>query len=469
MSNIVLFGDRKHALDQTTLDFVGSRGVRAVSLVDLDVPICPGFVIPNDVLETFDGTSSAWAVLKEPVGAVERGMGRHFASSNDHPLLLKATESPMLNVSSALPSIHHLGLCESTIDQVATAAGEKFAYREYAYMIASIIRLELSTGVDEQRRAALQAFVDDLQAPKTKAAVLKVFDKHKGVLQEEIFTEPFFQLSYVLKLFQAAFAMSPTSEDSAVLVQAMVYGNIGDGSSSGYLYTHNIISGADELQGEFFPQAFDEHSVKGKSLSGLPQEHLDALRTLARTLEDHFRELRYVRFTIEHEKLWLIEQSAVSNKSTQAEIKTLLDLMRRGVVSQEYVINAIKPGRLAEILHPTLDPSSVAKFETIRGGIAGSVGAAIGRVYFSTDRLIDAHRAAQIQGEDTDVILAMTATFAGDVKGIEIAQGVLSSEGGYASHAPVVARSLGKVALVRSDITFKAKSMTDRRPSDQRG
>lgn len=461
MSNIVLFGDRKHALDQTTLDYVGSRGVRAVSLVDLDVPICPGFVIPNDVLGALPGAAgSAWAVLKEPVGVVERGMGRHFGSSDGHPLLLKATESPMLNVRSALPSIHHLGLCESTIDQVAALTGEKFAYHEYAYMIASVLRLELATDVDDQRRAKLQAFADDLQTTKTKAAVLKVLDKHKGVLQEEVFTEPSFQLAYVLKLFRAAFAMSPTSEDSAVMVQAMVYGNTDNDSSYGYLYTHNIISGADELQGEFFPQAFDEHSGKGKRLSGLSKEYVDQLQTLARTLEDHFRELRYIRFTIESGKLWLIEQATVSNKSTQAEIKTLLDLMHRGVVDQKYVINAIKPGRLAEILHPTLDPASVAEFKTIRGGIAGSVGAAIGRVYFSTDRLIDAHREAQIQGQDTDVILAMTATFAGDVKGIEIAQGVLSSEGGYASHAPVVARSLGKVALVRSDVTFKAKSMT---------
>lgn len=461
MSEIVLFGDRKHSLDQSTLEVAGSRGVRAVSLVDLDVPICPGFVVPNDALETFTGdTSDALAALKKPIGAVEKGMGRGFGGSDDQTLLLKATESPMLNVRSALPSVHHLGLCESTIEIVVKSAGEKFAYQEYAYMIASILRLELATGVDEQRRAALQAFADDLQATKTKASVRKAFDKHKGVLQEELFTEPFFQLSYVLKLFQAAFKTSPTSEDSAVLVQAMVYGNIGDDSSSGYFYTHNIISGDDELQGEFFTQAFDETSGKGKPLSGLSKEHFGELQALARTLEDHFRELRYIRFTIEHGKLWLIEQTAVSNKSTQAEIKTLLDLMRRDVVSEEYVINAIKPGRLAEILHPTLDAASVAKFKTINGGIAGSVGAAIGRVFFSTDRLIDAHREAQIQGEDTDVILAMTSTFAGDVKGIEIAQGVLSSEGGYASHAPVVARSLGKVALVRSDIEFKAKSMT---------
>ena len=123
------------------------------------------------------------------------------------------------------------------------------------------------------------------------------------------------------------------------------------------------------------------------------------------------------------------------------------------------MIQTIKPGRLSEILHPTLDRRSVKGLPTIKGGIGGSVGAAIGRVFFSTDRLIAAFREAQIDGRDTNMILAMPSTFAGDVKGIEVAQGVLSSEGGYASHAPVVARSLGKVAMVRSDIKFRSKSM----------
>ena len=459
MSDIVLFGDRERPLDRSALEIVGSRGVRAVSLTDLDVPICPGFVVPNETLDSLpDNTTSAWAVLRGPVETVEKRMSRGFGDA-DQVLLLKAAESPMLNVRSALPSIHHIGLCESTLEGFATAAGETFAYREYGFLLSSVIKLELASTEDEQRRKDLTTFREDLISAKRKSSILKVVEQHRELLPTEFFTEPYFQLSYVLRLFRAAFATSPTSEDSAVLVQAMVYGNFDKNSSSGYLYSHNIISGKDELQGEVFPQAFDEHAGKSKTFSVLSQEHRTTLETIARTLEDHFREIRFVRFTIESGKLWLVDQASVPNKSTQAEIKTLLDLMNRGVVTDEYVIQTIKPGRLAEILHPTLDQTSVKGVPTIKGGIAGAVGAAIGRVYFSTERLLAAFREAQIDGADTNVILAMPSTFAGDVKGIEVAQGVLSSEGGYASHAPVVARSLGKVAMVRSDIKFRAKSM----------
>ncbi|MFW5694024.1 MAG: putative PEP-binding protein [Alkalispirochaeta sp.] len=459
MSDIVLFGDRERMPDQKALDLVGSRGARAVSLADLDVPVCPGFVVSSPALTHFpDNTTSAWAILKDPVETVESRMSRRFGGS-EQVLLLKAAESPMLNVRSALPSVHHVGLCESTLEGFAASAGETFAYKEYGFLISSILKLELVTCEDQERRTALQTFREELIAAKRKSSIVKVIDQYRELLPAEFFTEPYFQLSYVLRLFRAAFTTSPTSEDSAVLVQAMVYGNFDDESSAGYFYSHNIISGADELQGEFFPKAFDENEKKGKALDKLSEDHFQQLSTISRKLEDHFREIRFVRFTIESGVLWLVDQASVPNKSAQAEIKTLLDLMRRDVVSDRYVIQTIKPGRLSEILHPTLDKASVKGVPTMKGGIAGSVGAAIGRVYFSTDRLIAAVREAQIAGTDTNAILAMPSTFAGDVKAIEVAQGVLSSEGGYASHAPVVARSLGKVALVRSDITFRSKSM----------
>ena len=459
MSDIVLFGDRERTPDESSLDIVGSRGVRAVSLTDLDVPVCPGFVISSSFLQAFpENQTSAQAVLSGPVESVQTRMGRVFGAG-DQVLLLKAAESPMLNVRSALPSVHHIGLCDATIDAFAASAGEAFAYREYGFLISSLIKLELASTEDKKRITALEKFRKALQSAKAKTSIVKAINQHRELFPPELFKDPYLQLNYVLRLFRSAFATSPTSEDSAVLVQAMVYGNFDDNSSSGYLYTHNIITGEDELQGEVFPKAFDENTGKGKALSTLSATYFKQLSTIARTLEDHFREIRFVRFTIESGVLWLVDQGPVPNKSTQSEIKTLLDLMRRGVVTDKYVIKTIKPGRLAEILHSTLDAKSVKNLPTIKGGIGGSVGAAIGRVFFSTERLIAAYREAQIDGEDTSMILAMPATFAGDVKGIEVADGVLSSEGGYASHAPVVARSLGKVALVRSDIKFRAKSM----------
>lgn len=459
MKKLISFGTEQKRVDDSILEAVGSRGTRAVSLADLNVPICPGVVIPSEALSVFpENATAAWSILKDPLSTIEGAMKRRFGDPKT-PLLLKIVESPMLNVRSALPSVHHVGLCNDTVASLSETMGETFAWQEYGFLISAVLKLEILLEEDESRKKQLSGFREELRAAKRKTSIQKTMNAFEGVLPEEIYTEPFFQLTYISRLFRNAFALSPTTEDSALMIQAMVYGNRDKNSSSGYLFTHHIITGEDELQGEFFPEAFDDSGKKGKKLSTLSAKHLKELKQIARALEDNFKELRWIRFTIEAGKLWLVDQASVPNKSAQAEIKTLLDLHRRGIVSEDHVIKTIKPGRLSEILHPTLDPRSVSSFTAITGGIAGSVGAAIGRVYFSTEALVTAHRQAQQAGEDTNMILAMPSTFAGDVKGIEIAQGVLSSEGGYASHAPVVARSLGKVALVRPDIQFLKRSM----------
>jgi len=459
MKQLVTFGTEQKRVDEATLELVGSRGKRAVSLADLNVPVCPGVVVPNEALSVFpENATAAWSVMKDPLSTIEKSMKRKFGDPKA-PLLLKIVESPMLNVRSALPSVHHVGLCNDTVQSLASTMGETFAWQEYAYLIGNVLKLRILLEEDAATMKRLKEFREELHGAKRKSSIQKTMSAFADVLPEEIYTEPFFQLTYISRLFRSAFALGPTTEDSALMIQAMVYGNRDKNSSSGYLFSHNIITGKDELQGEFFPEAFDDSGKKGKALTALSNKHLKQLKEIARTLEDHYKDLRWVRFTIEAGELWLVDQASVPNKSAQAEIKTLLDLMRRGIVTDDHVIKTVKPGRLSEILHPTLDPKSVASFPAINGGIAGSVGAAIGRVYFSTEALVTAHRQAQQAGEDTNVILAMPSTFAGDVKGIEIAQGVLSSEGGYASHAPVVARSLGKVALVRPDIQFLKRSM----------
>ncbi|AFG36275.1 putative PEP-binding protein [Spirochaeta africana] len=456
MSMFISFGTGRSTVkgDQA----IGSRGERAVSLAELDMPICPGFVIPNEGVKLCAADPrKAAQQLRHSVGEVEQVMRKDFGG--EAPLLLKVVESPMLNVQSSLPSVHHIGLTETTVAAVAEMTGEKFAYGEYAFLLRSILQAALVGGTDGERARELHAYLEALKKAKTKNTILKAIEGHRDVLPVELYTDPYFQLLYVVQLFNAAFTQSPTTEDSAVQVQAMVYGNLDKRSSAGYLYTHHIVTGADELQGEFFPISFDETASNGKPINQIEPNHRKALGAMARKLEDHFREIRWIRFVIEADTLWLVDQASVPNKSAQAEIRTLLDLQKRDVVTKDYLIEKIKPGRLSEILHPTLDATSVKTLPTISGGIAGAVGAAIGRVFFTAESLITAYRQAQQAGEDTSMILAMPSTFAGDVKAIEIAQGVLSSEGGYASHAPVVARSLGKVAMVRPDAVFRKKTL----------
>ncbi|AHC15698.1 putative PEP-binding protein [Salinispira pacifica] len=459
MSMFISFGSGKHAEALKNSEILGSRGIRAASLAQLDMPICPGFIIPHEHLAHFiNNPRGVVPELKEFISDIGKTMGKSFGGGKN-PLLLKAVESPMLNVQSSLPSIHHIGLIDDNVEMVAEMSGEKFAFNEYAYLISSIIRLSIAASDDETEIEALEAYLGKLKKAKSKSTILKTIDEFREILPAEIYSDPLFQLQYVVQQFDEALKKSPTSEDSAVMIQAMVYGNFDKDSAAGYFYTHHIVTGENELQGEYFPAAYDESAPNGKSLDNLGKKHLKSLQDIAVKLENHFLELRWIRFAIEADVLWLVDQSSAPNKSAQAEIKTLLDLRDRDIVDNDYLIEKVKPGRLSEILHPTLDPKSVSKLKTQEGGIAGAVGAAIGRVFFNAENLITAYRQAQQAGEDTNMILAMPSTFAGDVKAIEVAQGVLSSEGGYASHAPVVARSLGKVALVRPDAVFRKKSV----------
>ncbi|MCK5249712.1 MAG: pyruvate, phosphate dikinase, partial [Spirochaetaceae bacterium] len=211
--------------------------------------------------------------------------------------------------------------------------------------------------------------------------------------------------------------------------------------------------------GEFFPNAFDATEADGQPINKISKTYLDKLKKIGKQLETSYKEIRNVKFNVENGKLWIIDQSSVPGKSAQAEIQTLLDLLRDGHVEESYIINAIQPARLSEILHPIIDKRTATKVPSITGGISGAMGAAIGRVFFTTEAMMKEFRIASQRGLDTNLILAMPATYAGDVKAIESANGVLTREGGYASHAPVVARSLGKVAMVNPEIMFTKEGL----------
>ncbi len=459
MSQVYSFSATQYQTAPEVLEAIGSRGKHVMQLSSLEMPIAPGFIVDNETIAAFpDKPDPGWKLLKSAVDSAGKDFGKAFGSA-ENPLLVKVVESPMLNVSPNFRSIHNLGLCEPTLPGFAEKVGEDFAYQEYAFLVSLIAELESEAVTDKARLKSLDAFIKALRKAKTKNSVVNALTKHDGLMPSELYTDAAFQLSYVVRKFRDAIKDNPTASDSALMVQAMVYGNFDAQSSFGAFYTHHIVTGEKVLQGSFVRQAFDDSNAEGEPIAKIDKEYLDHLTSIARTLEHTFKEIRQVRFTIESGKLWLIDQTPVPGKSAQAEIRTLLDLHAEGVVDDAHVINAVKPGRLSEILHSSLDPASVAKVHAVSGGIAGAVGAAIGRVFFNTDKLIEEHRAAVQRGEDADVILAMPSTLAEDVKGIEIAKGVLASEGGYASHAPVVARSLGKVAMVYPEIQWLKNSM----------
>ena len=463
--NIHLFSAGAAKIDKAIQDSIGIRGRRAMELASIDLPILPGFVIDSTVasdLEDYDLGSE----LKSSIGKIEKIVGKKFGDKSN-PMLVKIVISPNLVIVN-YPTLHNYGLCDSNLAGFQRFVGENFGYHEMQFLMKGSLEIEAKIAELENREKDLKAIQDairtlstelnrDIKASERAASIKKI----QKLLPEGFFSDPYTQLEIALKRISRMLRLDEMDDDdTALLVQPMVYGNYGRDSASGQFFTRDIVTGAKVLTGQYYQERFNEIGAGGKAITKIAPAHLKLLEKVAKTIEDHFKEIRSIRFTIENNRLWIIDQRAVMTKSTQSDIQLLLDLYKRKVIEREYVIRQIKPNQLSELLHPVIDLSSVKNLKTIPGGIGGAPGAAIGKVYFETEALLDAFKQAQQQDEDTRFILCMPATFAEDVKAIEVATGVLSCEGGYSAHASVVARQYGKVSLVNTGLRIRGKTAT---------
>ena len=464
-SNVHVFSNTEFDDKESVLSHIGVRGQQYMEFAALKLPILPEFIIDSEVAASLDSVDLR-STLKKYMKKLEAATGKVFNDQGD-PLLVKIVISPNLAIVH-YPTLHNYGLTDTTIPGFTRFVGDEFGAHEVLFLIKGNLEIELKIAELEERTkdvATIQKHIDmlteELEKNLTLAEYNKAIQKHKSLLDEGFFDDSYGQLEIALKRISRLLSLEVMEEnDTALIVQPMVYGNYGKDSASGGFFTRNIVTGEKKLEGLFYQNKFNELGSSGKDISQIDRRFLSDLEKTARIVEDHFKEIRSIRFTIEKNKVWLIDQRPVMSKSTQADIKTLLDLNERKVIDEEHMIGAVKPGQLNEILHPIIDLGSVKDLPVIEGGISGAPGAAIGRVYFGTDRLLEAYKSFQQRGEDTRCILCMPATFAEDVKAIEVASGVLSSEGGYAAHASVVARQYGKVSLVKPDLDIRGNRGT---------
>jgi pyruvate,orthophosphate dikinase len=444
---------------------LGMRGRQANDLAELFLPILPGIIIDSDAASSL-GEEKVAEALRPGLAKIKSIVGKGLGDATK-PLLFKIVVSPNLAVSN-YPTLHDFGLAKDTANGFASWVGESFAAHEVLFLVRGMLSVEYRIaeleGRDKDREklvSALDACSKALKAEKAAKVAVAYMDEYAPVLPPCFFEGAERQLEIALKRVSRLIKLDEQDAgDTAILVQPMVYGNYGKDSASGAFYTRDIVTGDQVLQGEFYQERFDEIGATGKDINKIAPEYLKELEKIARKLEDRHKEIRQIRFTIENKKLWLIEQRQVVVKSTQADLRLALDLCARKVVDSDYVVQSIAPGRLNEILHPVVDLTSVKKLPGVQGGIAGAPGAAIGRAYFSTDALLEAYRNAQQHGEDKRFILVMPATYAEDVKAIEVSTGVLSCEGGFSAHASVVARQYGKVSMVKPEMKIRGKKAT---------
>jgi pyruvate,orthophosphate dikinase len=462
--NTHFFSSTEHVRRDDVLQKIGNRGRDAMNLAGLKLPILPGFIFDADVTSGL-AEADLKAHLKRSLKKLEGSVGKTFGDP-ENPMLVKIVISPNLAIVT-YPVLHDYGLSAGTIDGFAKFVGQNFAHHEVLFLLKGNLAIEATIAELEGRtkdKEKLEAAGDDLASVLHKDLPAKesqkYIDKYLPLLPNGFFDDAYSQLEISIQRIARMLAMEPEPSETALLIQPMVYGNYGPDSAYGTFFTRDIQTGEDVLQGEFYQGKFDSIGSAGKDILKIQPAYLKKLQTIGRTVEDHFREIRSLRFTVENKKLWLIDQRPVISKSAQADIRILLDFHKRKLINDKYLLENVKANQVAEILHPVVDRNSIRGLKKLTGGIAGAPGAAIGRVFFTTEGLLAEYKQAQQTGQDTRLILCMAATYAEDVKAIEVATGVLSSEGGYAAHASVVARQYGKISLVRNDMRFRGKKAT---------
>ena len=478
-SNIHFFSQKDIISQKVNPELLGIRGRQANEFAELGFPILPGFILDTEIASGVDPKTVKKDVLEllEKCGKLT---GKKFGDS-ENPLLLKVVISSNLAITT-YPALHNFGFVKPTIDGFAKWVGADFAANEVLFLISGMMMIqerikELENKPKEKdeisakisllkrllgiKRPSNELNKEDKTPPPKKKTAVEYMDEYAKYFPKGFFDNAESQLLIAIGEISRMLKIDGQNDnDTAILIQPMVYGNYGKDSCSGYFFSRNVVTGEKKLQGNFFRGKFNEVGAEGHEINKIDPTHLKQLEKIAWTLEDKFKELRHVRFTVENGKLWLLEQRPVEQKSTQADIKLLFDLVDRKKVDSAYAIKAIDPLRLNEILHPVINMPSVKDLKSWKGGIAGAPGAAIGRVYFSTDSLLEGKKAAIQKGEDDCCILVLTSSFAEDVKAIEVSTGVLTAEGGYSAHASVVARQYGKVSLVSPELKIKGNKAT---------
>ena len=498
---VYTFGDGKAEGRADLRDLLGGKGAGLAEMADLGLPVPPGFTITTEVCSYFYANGNTYPPdLEVQVGDALAHVARIASKSfgaRDNPLLLSVRSGARASMPGMMDTVLNLGLNDETVEALAKRSGDRrFAYDSYRRFITMYSGVVL--GVDYQHFEEILADHKErhgyaLDTEVTAEEWVKLVERYKERVQEEhgqaFPQDPQQQLwgaiSAVFGSWMNARAKTyrrlhniPESWGTAVNVQAMVFGNMGDASATGVAFTRNPSTGERSLYGEFLinaqgedvvagirtPQEITEAARKEADSTKPSLEHLfpEAFAELARiyqVLERHYRDMLDLEFTIEQGKLWML-QTRAGKRTAKAALRIAIELANEGLISKEEAVTRVEPASLDQLLHPTIDPKAERK--VIATGLPASPGAASGEIVFSSDD------AEARKAEGRKVILVRVETSPEDIHGMHAAEGILTTRGGMTSHAAVVARGMGKPCVsgagaIRVDAarrTLSASGMT---------
>jgi len=444
---------------------LGGKGANLAEMTRLGLPVPPGFIVSTEACNLyFTRGRQIWPELaqelEDNLKLLEQQTQRRFGGS-EAPLLLSVRSGAVISMPGMMDTILNLGLNRATVEALAgETANRRFAldcYRRFIQMFAEVV-----LKVDHYHFENILHDIKDRRGLDSDAALLpedleQVIDLFFEVVRRETGTPfPEDPREQLLQAVRAVFDSwhnpraqvyrrnnrIPDDLGTAVNVQAMVFGNMGDDSATGVAFTRNPSTGEAQLYGEFLVNAQGEDVVAGirtpRPLSELEQFMPELYRQfmeVSRKLEAHYRDMQDIEFIIERKKLYIL-QTRTGKRSAAAAVKVAVDLVEEGMISREEALQRVDPHQLEQLLHRRIDPE--ARLEVIARGLPASPGAASGKVIFSADRA----QSEAARGEK--VLLVRPETTPDDIHGIYAAQGVLTSRGGMTSHAAVVARGIGK-------------------------
>ena len=494
--NVYFFGGGSAEGNVTMKDLLGGKGAGLAEMAGLGLPVPPGFTITTEVCTYFDTHGGTYpAGLKDEVSAalrrVEELTGKVFGDSVD-PLLVSVRSGARVSMPGMMDTVLNLGLNDTTIQGlIAQTSNPRFAYdcyRRFVAMYGDVVLGVRAEGKDDINpfEAELDRLKDERGAAYDTdldaAALADLVARFKAVIRERTgadFPEnPEDQLwGAIAAVFgswdnERAIAYReingiPDDWGTAVNVVAMVYGNMGEDSGTGVAFTRNPATGENRFYGEFLVNAQGEDVVAGIR-TPLPIEKIkdvfphvwDQLLEVRKTLEDHFRDMQDIEFTVERGKLWML-QTRTAKRTGLAAIRIAVDMVEEGRIEPAEALRRVEPEQLNQLLRPIFDPEELARAKAenriVAHGLPAGPGAASGRVVFNApDAVAKAHA-----GEP--VILVRLETSPEDIKGMAAANGILTARGGMTSHAALVARQMGKTCVAGCEalvIDYVARTAT---------
>jgi pyruvate, orthophosphate dikinase len=478
---VFTFGAGSAEGDATQRDLLGGKGAYLAEMSRLGLPVPPGLTISSEVCTAYykSGKTLPEALMpmvSEALDVVGNVAGARFGDF-DNPLLVSVRSGSRASMPGMMDTVLNLGLNDVTVEGLARRSSDRrFAYDTYRRFIQMYGDVVLGIDHDLFEEAlenykSLKGFELDTELKAEHWA--EVVDRFNALVEQEL-GKPFPQdlhvqlwgaIAAVFGSWHNARAIAyrrlhdiPDDWGTAVTVQAMVFGNMGERSATGVVFTRNPSTGAKELYGEFLVNAQGEDVVAGlrtpqplteaarestgdrrPSLEALMPEAFAELKAACARLEAHFRDIQDIEFTVEQGRLWML-QSRSGKRSMRAALKIAVDMTREGLITEQEAVLGIDAAQLDQLLHPTLDPE-IPKL-VIGKGLPASPGAASGELVF------DADKAVHLKAQGHTVILARVETSPEDVQGMHAAAGIITTRGGMTSHAAVVARGMGRPCVV---------------------